>query len=591
MIIVVIIIEEETGLLKSNESPEDMEPDAKYPSRLLRLIAPRYPYANIYSHIAMPPLGLIYVGTAAKLTGRYRVEIIDENNWRNSDHRALQEERPADVVGFYTGLSTTMLRVFELAKLYKSMGVLTIAGGGHVDALPSEALREGIDVIVRGEGETTIVELLDAHFAGRSLEGIKGLIYQGPDGSIVSTEPRPPVTDLDTLPDPDFSLLIETKRQVKFVPISRTRGCNYRCEFCSVNSRMGKARVSSPAKALAHLETLVADGHRRFFFVDDNFTQYRENVLELCEGIAAINKKYGVRIELTIQVRAQVGRDPRLMEALHDAGAKVLCIGIESPIPEDLKNMHKGQNVTDVEADLRNLRRNGFFIHGMFIFGYPGQLGKHQPSSMTLKQKADRYLAFITRSRIDTLQVLKAVPAPGSPLAARLKAEGRIYPIEEVNWDKYDGNFLCYQPDPGDNAIEVQEEATRIMREFYSPWNMLKLLYLGPLSPFDWIFYFFRRGAQRLRVKRLEFEERHRKPFPAGYKWAAFFKQGVRGAGKETYRVWRNTVMRIAGGFTLRKWTRTVNIQKFRQILKRQQDRIINALPEYRKAKEETAAR
>jgi hypothetical protein len=213
-------------------------------------------------------------------------------------------------------------------------------------------------------------------------------------------------------------------------------------------------------------------------------------------------------------------------------------------------------------------------------------LGKQDPHRLTLKQRADRYIDFVKRSRIDTLQVLKAVPVPGSELAKRLEAEGRIYPLEEVGWDKYDGNFLCYQPDPGDNAIELQEEAIRIMREFYSPWHMLKLLYLGPLSPIDWVFYFFRRGAQMLKVKRLEFEERYRRPLPAAGRWAAFFTKGVHGAGVEIYRIWRNTIIRIFGSFALREWARGVNLDNFLQKLKKQQERISNALPEYRKASE-----
>jgi hypothetical protein len=157
--------------------------------------------------------------------------------------------------------------------------------------------------------------------------------------------------------------------------------------------------------------------------------------------------------------------------------------------------------------------------------------------------------------------------------------------LEEVGWDKYDGNFLLYQPDPGDNAVELQEQATRIMHEFYSPWNILKLFYLGILSPIDWVFYFVRRGAQMLAVKRREFEERYRRPFPASGKWAEFFIQGASGARIEIYRIWRSTMLRIFGAFALRGWARGVNLKHFRQMLKKQQERITNALPEYKKTR------
>jgi len=554
--------------------------------KLIRLIAPRYPRLNIFSHIAIPPLGLIYIGTAAQLTGRYRVEVIDENNTRIDDHRKLQEERPADVVGFYCGLSTTIPRVFELAEQYKSMGVLTIAGGGHVDSLPEEALDNNIDVVVRGEGEEIFIQLLDAHFDGAGFSEVPGIAYRDDEGVVMND---PPLTkpDLATIPDPDFSLIVEKRMPVKFLPISRTRGCNFNCEFCSVNTRYGGIRLAPVEKTLAHLEKLVKGGNRKFFFVDDNLISDRDGAVQLCDGIAEIQRKYKTRLELTVQVRTQVARDPRLMEALRDAGAKVLCVGIESPLEEDLRNMNKGQKADDVESDLRALRRNGFLIHGMFIFGYPAKLGAGHTSRLTLRERANKYIGFIKRVRMDTLQVLKAVPIPGSPLAARLKKEGRIYPLEEVGWDMYDGNFLCYQPDPGDNAVDLQEQATRIMTSFYSKVNILKLLYLGPLSPFDWVFFFVRRGTQRLRVKCREFEEKHRRPTPASNKWGEFFRNGLVGAKDEIYRIWRNTIIRIAGSFVLRKWTASVNLDAFRQKLRRQQERIINAIPEYRKMRRE----
>ena len=192
--------------------------------------------------------------------------------------------------------------------------------------------------------------------------------------------------------------------------------------------------------------------------------------------------------------------------------------------------MHKGQKVSEVEANLRALRRNGFFIHGMFIFSYPAKLGAGLGHNLTLVERANRYIEFVKRARIDTLQVLKAVPVPGSELAERLKREGRVYPIDEVGWDKYDGNFLTYQPDPGDNAIELQEQAVRIMRVFYSPWIMAKLLYMGPFSAFDWLFYFIRRGAQKLRVRCIAFEERHRRPCPPTRQWGDFVREGFEGA-------------------------------------------------------------
>ena len=150
--------------------------------RRLRMVIPAYPAFNIYSRIARvtTALGPVSVATAVHEMEGWDVEVIDENNYRRSaprnglglpDHKALQESRPADVVGFYGGLTSTIPRLYELARLYREWGVRTIAGGQHFtgENIP-EALANGIDVVVTGEGEEAIKELLYA-FEGRRSPG------------------------------------------------------------------------------------------------------------------------------------------------------------------------------------------------------------------------------------------------------------------------------------------------------------------------------------------------------------------------------------------------------------------------------------
>ena len=107
---------------------------------LLRIITPAYPAFNIYSVLAdkTTALGPLYVGSSAQEVEGWDVEVIDENNLRRfgpkdpsrgANHQYLQKQRPADVVGFYGGLTSTIPRVYELAKFYKQQGVITIAGG------------------------------------------------------------------------------------------------------------------------------------------------------------------------------------------------------------------------------------------------------------------------------------------------------------------------------------------------------------------------------------------------------------------------------------------------------------------------------
>src|SRR4030042_5984635 len=143
----------------------------------LRIIIPAYPAFNIYSQVAnrTTALGPVCVASAVNEMERWDVEVIDENNLRlygpggdsgGADHEFLQGLRPADVVGLYGGLTSTIPRLYEIARFYKDKGVITIAGGQHfIEDNIAEALNSGIDYVVIGEGEETTKELLQA-FAG-----------------------------------------------------------------------------------------------------------------------------------------------------------------------------------------------------------------------------------------------------------------------------------------------------------------------------------------------------------------------------------------------------------------------------------------
>ena len=146
--------------------------------RRLRIIIPAFPAFNIYSRIARvtTALGPVSVATAAREMEGWDVEVIDENNYQRSgpvtdsglpDHAALQQLRPADVVGLYGGLTSTTPRLYELARFFRERSIPTIAGGQHfVEENIADALHSGVDIVVRGEAEETIKELLQA-FEGR----------------------------------------------------------------------------------------------------------------------------------------------------------------------------------------------------------------------------------------------------------------------------------------------------------------------------------------------------------------------------------------------------------------------------------------
>jgi hypothetical protein len=274
---------------------------------IFRMVIPRYPMFNVFSTVAdkTTALGPISVATCISKLPGWDVEVIDENNFRFPgpldrcglpDHAALQELRPADAVGFYGGLSCTIPRLQAVAGYYQQAGIFTIGGGQHLDALPDEALHNGMSVVVHGEGEETACEVLAAWEHAASFAAIPGISHLR-DGAIASTPPRAPIQNYSRLPLPDFGLLRFARLDI--YPINRTRGCGMNCEFCTVK---GRARSASPERLLAQISYLAeAFQARSFFVVDDQFAQDRQETIRFCEMLA----DYAARMELRLRVAAR----------------------------------------------------------------------------------------------------------------------------------------------------------------------------------------------------------------------------------------------------------------------------------------------
>jgi radical SAM superfamily enzyme YgiQ (UPF0313 family) len=440
--------------------------------RRLRVVIPAYPAFNIYSRIARvtTALGPISVATAVHEMEGWDVEVIDENNYQRSaprnglglpDHETLQKVRPADVVGFYGGLTSTIPRLYELARFYRERRVTTLAGGQHfIEENIAEALHNGIDSVVMGEGEEAIKELLYA-FEGRlHRDNIKGIAYLH-NHQVVQTEGREPLTDFDHLPLPDFSLVRYAK--IRLFPVGRVRGCGMDCEFCTVK---GKPRYATPERLLAQITSLFETfGAKQFFIVDDLFGQDRLETLRFCHLLHDYQIGIKKRFDLTVQIRLDKAKDKELLHAMRDAGINVVAIGFESPIPEELEAMDKHLKPEDMISLSRLYYQAGFLIHGMFIFGYP--LEKAARLRIPAQERERYFRNFIRQAKIDTIQVLLPVPIPGTKLTQRLRQENRMFPKESLGWEYYDGNFPLFVPDEPMAPEEIQHSIQSIMGRFY----------------------------------------------------------------------------------------------------------------------------
>ncbi len=508
-----------------------------------RMIAPAFPAFNIYSRIARKTtaLGPLIVATSVSHMPGWHVEMIDENNYRQlgpkdrmgrPDHTTLQAIRRVGIVGLYGGLSSTIPRLYELARFYKRQGVITIAGGQHfMGENVREALENGIDFVVAGEGEDTIQELLTAIQEQRNPEEVSGLAFLR-SGHIVRTPDRPPITDFSSRPFPNFDLIRYAK--VDICPLSWIRGCGMNCEFCTVKGRPRPAPVGRIVEQIASLvETRNA---RCFFIVDDLFGQRRQDTLRLCRMLADYQEAIGIKLDLTVQIRLDRAKDTELLQAMRAARINTVCIGFESPIPEELEVMNKTMRPEDMLELTRLYHKAGFLVHGMFIFGYPLREGMAPLSS---EERVRHFRRFIRKARLDTIQVLLPVPLPGTELTERLAREGRIFPKDIVGWEYYDGNFPLFKPDEPLTAEEMHAAIRKINGRFYR-FRYMFVVGLNVLAFPAMIFSVFNLSV-------------------GWHRW---------------YRSWRNALIRFGGWIIVRKWTAAFKRSTFPQRMAQAKERL-----------------
>jgi radical SAM superfamily enzyme YgiQ (UPF0313 family) len=418
--------------------------------RKVALIEPKPAGYHVFSRIALPRLGLPLLGAMLRDRG---IEVsIYCQAFHNIDYADLLS---SDLVGISTTTSTAP-EAYRLARRAKEAGLPVVMGGSHVSFLADEALQHA-DYCVRGEGEYTMMELLDAIESGSGFAGIDGLSYRIGD-EVRHNQPRGLVEDLDSLPFPDLSL-IRGREKIKVTPIATSRGCPHGCSFCSVIKMFGRGyRERSIESVVDEIEYLRPAS---VFFYDDNFTADRDRTKSLLE----LMLKRGVTPPWTAQVRVDVAKDHELLDLMRRTNCYILYIGFESVNPDTLREYNKKQTVEEMARAVRKLHDYGMMVHGMFVFGADSD------DATSLRSTTD----FALKHEIDTVQFLMLTPLPGTPYFEDLESQGRLLTRD---WGLYDGQHVVHHPAKM-SPYELQKETFRSMKRFYSVYECIKML-CGP---------------------------------------------------------------------------------------------------------------
>ncbi len=418
------------------------------------IIVPPYPLAEAPA----PPLGVSYVAAAMEAAGA-EVRIFDYLVRRYSPdklRRELDIFRPHLI-----GTTSVTLNFPDAASILSQAKqlrpeALTVMGGPHVSFTAHETLSQypGIDLIVMGEGEATVRELLPLVAERESPDKVKGIAYRR-KGEIIINEPRDFIEDLDSLPLPARHLLPLSRYQALGYPISiiTGRGCPYSCIFCQGRRMVGKKiRKRTPCLVVDEIEQILAYGINRINIADDLFASERKRVEEICGEIL----KRGLTFAWSAFARVNTV-DRETLRIMREAGCDAVSFGVESGNGEILKKIRKSITLEMVREAVNLCKEVGIIPHTSFMVGLPGE------SRETLEE---------TRSFAASLGSLYGyhhlAPFPGTTI----REEANRYEIEILtdDWSRYDANGSVVRTAHLDPE-EMNEFVARFEQEIAETWE------------------------------------------------------------------------------------------------------------------------
>ena len=373
-----------------------------------------------------PPLGILYISSHLKAKG-FDVGLFDTTFSSKDECRAyLRRERPS-VVGIYTNLMTK-LNVIPMIGWCKEVGATVVVGGPEPPNYAEHFFDHGADVVVTGEGEHTLEELIPAlaRVGPHRLHGIPGVTFRDEKGITHKNPPRPQIKNLDGQPFPDRESIdlqkyVDTWRThhgVGSVSLITARGCPYTCKWCSHTVFGNTHRRRSPENVVAEVEGLIERYKPdQLWYADDVFTIHKGWTLKY----AQLLKDRGIRLPFECISRAD-RLDPQVIEALAGMGCDRLWIGSESGSQRVLDAMDRRTRVEDVRAKTHLLREVGIKT-GMFIMlGYEGE------GISDLEETVDH----LKKSNPDIFLTTVAYPIKGTPYY--YEVESRL--IDNMPWDR-----------------------------------------------------------------------------------------------------------------------------------------------------------
>ncbi|MBM4353038.1 MAG: radical SAM protein [Deltaproteobacteria bacterium] len=446
------------------------------------VISPRY--RELFPHLL--PMSIAYLGAVLE-KGGHQVILIDQIARRlsNSDLVQVLKHEQVAAAGFSL-LTTTVSNVLDTVALIRKElpAVRIVMGNHHASLFAQDMLANGAaDLIVRGEGENTLLETIDALDAGSDLGKVEGLSWKR-DGKVIHNPQRPVIADLDSVPRPAWHLVdLFDQRYMELpligvystpLPVMASRGCPFHCVFCSQDTQYKKVRLRQTVKVVDEVEELVDQyGFEWFGFNDAYFPWTKRQGFEFADEL--IRRGLHKRIRWITESRVDMV-DDELMLRLRESGLSVIFFGFESGNQRVLDLAGKRTTLAQAEKAAKAARRAGVVVMGFFMLGLPGD---------TLESCWDT-VNFAIRLDCDFAKFAITIPYPGSPLYEQQKDRIDSTQFEKFtswyNWASGDEELLS-APE-GMTVPELLSIQRAGMLKFYArPSQVWRHLTRGTLKP------------------------------------------------------------------------------------------------------------
>ncbi|NLI13612.1 MAG: radical SAM protein [Peptococcaceae bacterium] len=378
-----------------------------------------------------------YLNNLKDLSGRVWGEI----------RSAISEYKPA-IVGI-SAKSQNIASACIVAKLAKEINrqIIVIVGGPHPSMVGSDVLNcSDIDVGVRGEGENTIIELLNAIDAQKDFNDIKGIVYRK-DGHINENAPREFIKNLDSLCFPHENVSEVLKDYEKypvtaFRNIFATRGCPNSCFFCGSHKIWSrKVRFRSPENVVKEIKSLQKMGLRAIHFDDDTFGINKQYINNLCNAI--ITHCPGLKWSCELHVNLV---DEQTISLMKTAGCYSILIGIESGNNEILREMRKNITIEKALSACEIIKKYGIELQAFFIIGFPQET----------EDSLNDTIAAMEKSKCDVIVYSIFTPYPCTEAFEFCKDNGLIT-------DDFDVSLYNHQSPANCFCIKINPERFRLL--------------------------------------------------------------------------------------------------------------------------------